>query len=294
MKQIITRILKKAGKIGMGQIDLNLKPLKTDTSLQIQQCILYQLWSNNNKVATIEEIWNAGFSNFSQFEEDGIFLFIFSKIGMGNRLCIEVGCDDGINSNTANLLLNWGWYGVLIDGNEAAISKGSDFYSKHKNTWLYPPKLKSAFVNAENINELLSGEFKTTDVDLMSIDIDGNDFWVWKALNVVKPKVVVLETRIEFGENSVVVPYDPNFCYPSPKHNEYYGSSILAMTALAQQKGYRLIGANRYGFNAIYMRDDVGRDAFPEVSVNIILSHPRNNEKTKIFDEVKHLEFVKI
>lgn len=294
MKATLKKLLRRTGKVMTQDVNENLSAIKTDASIQIEQCILYERWSANKNKVAIEDIWNAGFSNFSQFEEDGIFLYIFSKIGMGNRLCVDVGCSDGINSNTGNLLVNWGWYGVLIDGDKDSINTGIKYYNKHKNTRYYPPKFKHAFVGMENINELVKDEFITDDIDLLSIDIDGNDYWVWKALNVIRPKVVVVETHIEFGLEPIVVPYDPNFTYPSPKHEEYCGASITAFASLAKEKGYRLIGSNRYGFNTIYMRNDIGTDIFPEVPPAALLAHPRNRDRGKLFDEIKHLEYVRV
>jgi hypothetical protein len=101
---------------------------------------------------------------------------------------------------------------------------------------------------------------------------------------------VIVETHIEFGLNSIVVPYDKNYNYPG-KHPDYHGASPVAMEKLAQRKGYRLVGANNYGFNTIYVKNGIGEDILPAVSVESIIRHPRNQERQKLFDEIKDWEY---
>ncbi|MCX5829848.1 MAG: hypothetical protein NTV58_17915, partial [Deltaproteobacteria bacterium] len=128
---------------------------------------------------------------------------------------------------------------------------------------------------------------------LMSMDIDGNDYWIWDALTVVEPRVVIIETHIEFGMNSIVVPYDKDYVHPG-KHPEYFSASPGAMEKLARKKGYRLVGANNYGFNTIYIKDGIGEDILPAVSVENILQHPRNKERQKLFEPIKDWEYIHV
>ena len=115
-------------------------------------------------------------------------------------------------------------------------------------------------------------------VDLLSIDIDGNDYWIWDALTVVAPRVVIIETHVEFGMHSIVVPYNKDYCYPG-KHPEYFSASPVAMEKLGKKKGYRLVGAMNYGFNTIYIKNGIGEGILPEVPVEHILRYPRNAER---------------
>ncbi|MEM3443286.1 MAG: hypothetical protein QXP04_00160 [Candidatus Nanoarchaeia archaeon] len=109
----------------------------------------------------------------------------------------------------------------------------------------------------------------------------------------MEPRVVIIETHIEFGMNPIVVPYDKDYVCPG-KHPDYHGASPVAMEKLAKKKGYRLIGANRYGFNTIYMKNGIGEDIFPAVSVESILQHPRNAERQKLFEPIKDWEYIKV
>lgn len=192
------------------------------------------------------------------------------------------------------MALNWGWTGLFIDGNSNSIGQGNEFYSKHPNTWAYPAKFLHAFIKAENINDLFSSQSISGEIDFLSIDIDGNDYWIFKALNCISPRVVMIETHIELGKDAIVVPYDPNYMYPSSIHKDYFGASAPAMVKLFKEKGYRLIGSNSYGFNLIFMRKDEGEKYFPEITAEKILTHPRNSEWPKIFEAISNLEYIHV
>ena len=239
------------------------------------------------------QLSDTGFRNYSQFEEDGKLLYIFAAIGTSNKTFIDIGSGDGINSNCANLSINFGWNGLFIDGDGQNIETGQNFYDTHPDTWAYPPKFAQAFIQRENINDIIKGNGFSGDIDLVSIDLDGNDYWIWEALSVISPRVVIIETHIEFGLQSIVVPYDRDYRYPG-KHPQYHGASPVAMTKLAARKGYRLVGANEYGFNMIYIRQDLGKEILPELSVETLLAHPRNKERFKLFDPIKDWDYITI
>lgn len=234
---------------------------------------------------------DTGFRVYSQFEEDGILLYIFAAIGVENKTFIDIGSGDGINSNCANFAVNFGWNGLFIDGNPANITRGKEYYMSNPDTWAYPPAFVQSFIQRENINQLICNNgFGGKTIDLMSIDIDGNDYWIWDALTDVEPRVVIIETHIEFGMNSIVVPYDKDYHYPG-KHPDYHGASPVAMEKLARKKGYRLVGAINYGFNTIYVKDGIAEEILPAVSVESILNHPRNKERQKLFEPIKDWEY---
>ncbi|MDP3431569.1 MAG: hypothetical protein Q8T04_01190, partial [Bacteroidota bacterium] len=230
------------------------------------------------------------FRVFSQFEEDGILLFIFSVIGMDNKTFVEIGSDDGINSNSANLVFNFGWHGLFIDGNKHSIERGRKFYGKYPHPWAYSPKFICDLVKRENINQIIQEAGISGEIGLLSIDIDGNDYWIWDALEVVQPQVVIIETHNEFGFEDIVVPYDPNYFYPG-KHPVYHGASPIAMTKLAKQKGYRLVGANELGFNFIFIKNGIAEEFIPEVSVESVLQHRSVAEGMTKFEEIKDWEY---
>jgi hypothetical protein len=255
---------------------------------QRQLFVKYLRWKNKGELPPLDQ---TGYRVFSQYEEDGKLMFIFAVIGMRTKTFIEIGSDDGINSNCANLAFNFGYHGLFLDGNEKSIKRGRKFYAKYPHPWMYAPTFKCAKVNAENINDLVAEAGLSGEVDLLSIDIDGNDYWVWNALEVVQPNVVIIETHVEFGMRNIVVPYDPNYSFPG-KHPVYHGASPIAMVNLAKKKGYRLVGANDLGFNFIFVKNGLGEEHLPEVSVESVLQHPSVKESWKRFEPVQDWEFI--
>ena len=260
-------------------------------SVQIGQRQLfhyYQQLSKNNELPSISD---TGYRVFSQFEEDGKLLFIFSVIGMENKVFVEIGSDDGVNSNSANLYFNFGWRGLFIDGNPKSINRGKKFFNKYPHPWFYKPKFTCAKVTRENINALIEESGYTGEIGLLSIDIDGNDYWIWDAIKVIDPKVVIIETHNEFGLNNIVVPYDSDYAYPG-KHPVYHGASPVAMNKLANKKGYRLVGANELGFNFIFVKNGSGDTQLPEVTVESVLKHPSIKEDYKTFEPIKDWDYI--
>ncbi|MGM0588342.1 MAG: hypothetical protein ACQETE_08015 [Bacteroidota bacterium] len=238
----------------------------------------------------VVDLSNKGYRVFSQFDEDGILIAIFSVIGEGNKTFIEIGAADGINSNCANFALNLGWHGLFIDGDSSSIAKGKEFYQNHHDSFLYPPVFKTAMVKRSNINELIREEGFEGDIELLSIDIDGNDYWIWDAIEVVSPKVVIIETHIEFGYKNIVVPYDEKYSYPG-LHRQYHGASVKAMIKLADSKGYKLLASNVYGFNTIYVKAEYAK-YFVEYGIEDVLGHRRNDERVRLFDEISDWKYV--
>lgn len=257
-----------------------------NAAVQISQQALYhqyQAMAHSGKAPPLTE---TGYRVFSQFEEDGKLLFIFACLGMGQRRFIDIGSDDGINSNCANLALNLGWTGLFIDGNAKSIRRGRRFYQRYPHPWMVPPKFVHSFVQRETINETIQKAGFEGEVDFLTIDIDGNDYWIWDALEVVQPRVVMIETHIEFGLRNIVVPYDPAYTFPG-KHPVYHGASPVAMVKLAKRKGYRLVGANRLGFNFIFVKVGLQESLLPEVPVEAVLTHPSVAASYARFEPIK-------
>ena len=234
---------------------------------------------------------DTGFRVYSQFEEDGLLLFIFSVIGMNCKTFVEIGSDDGVNSNSANLYFNFGWHGLFVDGNPKSIKRGKRFFNKYPHPWYYKPKFICSRVRQENVNEIIEGAGYSGETGLLSIDIDGNDYWVWEAITVIDPQVVIIETHNEFGMNNIVVPYDPEYIYPG-KHPVYHGASPVAMNKLANKKGYRLVGANELGFNFIFVKNGIADRDLPEVSVESVLTHPSVREGYRKFEPIKDWNYL--
>lgn len=265
--------------------------MSADVQLKQKQMALHYIECKKNN--QLPDIKDTGFKVFSQFEEDGYLLYIFSVIGHGKKTFIEIGANDGINSNCSNLIIHFGWTGLFLEGSETLIKRGRKFYSKYPTPYHAKPVFKQAIVTAENINDLIKEGGLEGEIDLLSIDIDGNDYWVWKAIKQVNPRVVIIETHVEFGMHPIVVPYDPNYMYPG-KHPVYHGASPYAMSVLAKEKGYRLVATNELGINHIYVRNDLAENFFPEIKVETTLTHPKTVASFKAFEPIENWEYVKV
>ena len=232
------------------------------------------------------------FRAFSQNGEDGILLYIFSLIGTSCRKAVEVCAGNGIECNTANLIINHGWQGLLFDGDERNIKVGRDFYTRCKDTYYAPPIFVRAWIDRENINALIMKHGFRGEVDLLSLDMDGIDYWVWDSISCINPRVVVLEYNEQFGFEPVTVPYDPQFDRLRKDIN-YWGASLSAFCHLAEQKGYRLVGCNRQRLNAFFIRNDVGTDRLPEIQFEYCMSKERE-EYTLLAELSKRFTFTRV
>jgi hypothetical protein len=192
---------------------------------------------------------------FSQWGEDGMIQFLLKHVATENKIFVEFGADAyNFESNTRFLLTNDNWKGLIIDSNERAIEK-----LKRSRAWeLYDLTEVQAFITRENINELLTQHGINGEIGLLSIDIDGNDYWVWQAINVIQPVIVIAEYNYRFGpDRAVTIPYDAKFdrneAHPS---RLYFGASLKALCKLGKAKGYAFVGCNSNGVNAFFVRAD--------------------------------------
>jgi hypothetical protein len=241
-----------------------------------------------------------GFDVYSLTHEDGILLYIFSVIGTTNKICVDVGSGGITGSSVANLIINHGFTGILVDGDTNEIKTAREFYANLHETRLTPPKLLSTMVTAENINTILADNKCVGETDLFSLDIDGVDYWVWKALDIIQPRVVMVEYQDLLGpELSWTVPYRPDFSksdYPINKdRNNYCGASLQAFVKIGRQKGYRLIGCNNGSWNAFFLKNGIGETLFPEEPVkNCFRSEWNRFGMEHRFPLVKDMEWVEV
>lgn len=216
-----------------------------------------------------QEIHRHELKVYSQHGEDGVLAYLFSKIGLTNGRFIEFGIEDGTQCNTACLSLHFGWQGLLLEGDPNLARRAGSFYAKRLGSDATNVRVENAFITAENVNEIFQQNGYSGEIDLLSIDIDGNDYWVWKAVETVSPRVVCIEYNSVFGPTrSVTIPYDPAF-ERRKKHEGglYYGASLAALTKLAKQRGYILVGCESHGVNAFFVRRDAAGDHLREVDV---------------------------
>jgi hypothetical protein len=227
-----------------------------------------------------------GFRAFSQFDEDGILLYLFSLVGVAHKTCVEICAGVGYECNTANLIINHAWDGLLVDGNATNVQVARAFFARYPDTFWRQPTILETWVDAETINDRISENGFSGEIDLLSLDMDGVDFWIWKAITCVNPRVVVLEFNDCIpADVSVAVPYDRSFACSAEKPG-YLGASLSAWVELGRDKGYRLVGINRNVLNAFFVRNDLGPELIPEVSAASCLGDRVTRAKSARWAEV--------
>jgi hypothetical protein len=179
----------------------------------------------------------------SQGQEDAILARLFDEIGTTNRIAVEIGARDGVRGSNTHALSRKGWTRLLFD----AEPKGKGVIRAH--------------VTVENINRLLQRAGVPPVFDLLSIDVDGNDWHLWRALTVAIPRVVVIEYNSKFSpEDSLVMPYRARHEWDL---TDYYGASAAALVKLGRQKGYTFV-ALEPRVNLFFVRDSVVTDQLVE------------------------------
>ncbi len=199
------------------------------------------------------DIQHYEFKIFSQWGDDGIIQYLIHKLDFEHRTFVEFGVENYLEANSKFLLINNNWSGYVLDGSTSNVEqiKNSSLY------WKYKLQAKDAFITAENINQLLLESSFGENIGILSIDIDGNDYWIWKTIKI-KPIVVIVEYNSVFGaQNPWTIPYQAGFIRNKAHFsNLYYGTSLLSLYNLAQEKGYAFIGCNSAGNNAYFVRKD--------------------------------------
>jgi hypothetical protein len=185
---------------------------------------------------------------YSQGGEDGVLKRIFQCIGTRSQYFVEFGAWDGRHlSNTAHLRLDHGWSGLLMEGSPERRCE----------------QVRQEFVTAENIHSLFASYRVPECFDLLSIDIDGNEYWVWKALRDFRPRVVVIEYNVFFGTAvSKTMPYDPRHMWDKTL---FHGASLAALRKLGREKGYSLVHTDSYAPNAFFVADS----ELPESAIDV-------------------------
>jgi hypothetical protein len=203
--------------------------------------------------------------------EDGIVQEIFRRIGTTNRFFVEFGVEAGLENNTAYLLLQ-GWSGLWIEPVREATDAIERGYSGPISAGRL--KLLNHLVTADNVEALFARAAVPEEPDLLGIDIDGNDYHVWRAVERYRPRVVVIEYNATFPPPvEWVMPYEPNHRWNGTIK---FGASLQSLGHLGEAKGYLLVGCNLGGSNAFFVRKDVATDHFvPNVTVGEHYEPPR-------------------
>jgi len=253
---------------------------------------------------------------YSQNGEDGILEFIFSKIGTTNKFSVEFGVGNGFECNTVHLLEKKGWAGLMMDygadqdiqwkdvlkkawsSKNIGISKNIKKYAKFSKKIIkrkersihFKLDIKNERITAENIENLFQKYQVPTNFDLLSIDIDYNDFWVWKAITKFHPRVLVIEFNSSVPPTeSKVVPYDADAQWDG---TNYFGASLLALKNLGLEKNYTLLGCDNNGINAFFCRSDLVSKfeikniedlyrppKYGEMINDVYIGHPKSDKK---------------
>lgn len=205
----------------------------------------------------------------SQNGEDGILYFIFRCIGVTNRRCIEICAGNGKECNTANLILKHNFKGLLFDGNLKNVSKGKNYFRlKERESSFGSVNFIHAWITKKNITNLIKNNNFNGEIDLLSLDIDGVDYWILKQLlddKTINPRVIILEYQDIIGpELAITVPYSDDFNgWTDSWHGpNYCGASLKAFMKLL--KNYYFIGSNEKGYNAFFIRNDIKTDWLKE------------------------------
>ncbi len=202
----------------------------------------------------LQNISAAEFKVYSQFGDDGIIQYLIRRVAIDRPSFIEFGVENYTESNTRFLLAHNNWKGLIIE----ADTKHVAFIRNDPVHWKHHLTVVNAFVDRDNINDIIAGNGFRGELGLLSIDIDGNDYWIWECLEVVHPVIVIVEYNSVFGaRRAVTVPYDRAFNRTKAHFsNLYWGASLKALCLVAERKGYAFVGANSHGNNAYFVRKD--------------------------------------
>jgi len=216
----------------------------------------------------------------SQWGEDGIIEWLCHKLPGIDRSFVEFGVESYAEANTRFLLQNRGWRGLVIDGDGEAMSR-----LRHEQIhWMHDLVAVGAFVTADNIDGLIRDSGFAGELGILSIDIDGNDYWVLKSIQSVQPAILICEFNGVLGDrHAITVPYDPRFVRLAAHHSgQYFGASIRALIDLAADRGYRFVGTNSNGVNAFFVRNDLAAPVLQSIAT--IRSWPPRHRDSRAAD----------
>ena len=252
MKKIIKKIIKKI----LNSVSDKTELLAIGAMLSKQQYLM-----NSTNINDYE------FKIFSQWGDDGIIQYLIKNIKIKNEIFIEFGVEDYQESNTRFLMMNDNWAGFVMDGSDynMKILKNQKWY------WKYHLTQKAVFIDLDNIQTLLKNT-GFTNIGLFHIDLDGNDYHILEAIDLTElnPSIIIMEYNSVFGLDRLIsVPYDKNFNRTKAHYsNLFYGASLPAINNLAIKKGYSLVGCNKAGNNAYFVRKDLLNERVKELSLD--------------------------
>ncbi len=267
-----------------GRITLSNLSEKIDDLKILQGTILAKL----NQKSDSSRLSDYEFKVFSQFGEDGIIQFLTQSIAIPHKTFIEFGVGDFMESNCRFLLMKDNWKGFVLDSSTENINGliRSNIY------WKYHLGSRIAHVTRDNINELLDLSGFDRDLGILSVDIDGVDYYVVEAVSSYKPRILILEYNAVFGgSRKISVPYSPDFNRTEAHHsNLYAGASLSAMNFLAEKLGYALVGSNLIGNNAFFVREDLLNERVRKRSVSEVFTSSNLRESRNELGQLTFLD----
>jgi hypothetical protein len=215
--------------------------------------LLGKILANQNALKNTKNLSEIEFKVFSQFGEDGIIQYLLSKINLPNeeKIFVEFGASNYYESNTRFLLnSDHAWGGLVIEGDPDECEK----IEQHSNSGRYRRqglKIECSFITAENINDLIRKHIKQERIGLLSVDIDGNDYHVLKAINCISPAIMICEFNANQPKGHIQQ-YDPNYMWDK---KSAFGSSLDSIIELVESRGYKYVGHNSTKVNAFFVRN---------------------------------------
>lgn len=223
--------------------------------------ILAEIKKNN----IYQNLNDSEFKSFSQFGEDGIIQYLINNLKISKKKFVEFGVENYDEANTRFLLENNNWSGLIIDSNQ----KNINYIKKQNYYWRYDLIAVNAFVSIKNVNDIIRLNYFEGDVGLLSIDIDGNDYWILKEINVISPDIIIIEYNANYGpDKSLTIKYNEYF--QRSKHGIeklIYGCSLTAIYYLCKEKGYSLVCTNKNGNNAFFVKTKLLNEKIKEKTV---------------------------
>lgn len=235
--------------------------------------VLAERFAAKRRIASLHEV---EFRVHSQFGDDGIIQWLVARLPSLPKRFVEFGVEDYTESNTRFLMVSRNWTGLVMDGSPANIGR----LRARKWFWRYGLTALARFVTRENVDTLISEWAGQEPVGLLHIDVDGNDYWLWDAVQCISPGIVIMEYNAVYGaDRAITVPYAPGFRrFAAHYSGQYAGASLAALAHLAGHKGYALIGANSAGNNAYFLRRELLDNDLVEVSVSDAFVRPHFRE----------------
>lgn len=216
------------------------------------------------------------FGLYSQNEEDGILLALLGEAGATTRKFVDIGSGRS-GGNSGFLARELGFSGLMVDASDTTEALEARFGSSRVS-------VARAFVTAETVEALLTDHALDGEIDLLSIDIDGNDLWIWNSIVSCRPRIAVIEYNASWGrERALTIPYEPEFARSKQRPEllgSFFGASLAALVLIGRERGYRLVCTDPEGVNAFFLRDDVAGHV-PELGLDTAFANSHRNERLR-------------